>query len=246
MDFIEVKSVTKEYAKGFYALQDLNFSVDEGDFVSVVGPFGCGKTTLLNLLGGVTEDYSGTIKIKGKAPKEVKKNRKIGYVFQKPTLLPWRNVIQNITLPQEIAGIKDEQRAYHLLEKVKLGGLSLKMPYELSGGMQQLVSIVRALILDPDILLLDEPFSCIDEINRAKMHDYLLEIHGQTNKTTIMVTHSLAEAVYLAEKVIVLTPRPSRVKKIFSIDFENRNEAITLSEKFINYIKIIKQELINE
>lgn len=245
MNSIEVKSVSKEYEKGFYALRDLTFSVEEGSFVSIVGPFGCGKTTILNLLSGITENYEGEIKIRGKNPKEAKKARKIGYVFQTSTLLPWRNVIENITLPQEIAGIEDKQKAIELLEMTRLNNFAHRKPHELSGGMQQLVSIIRSLILDPDVLLLDEPFSSIDEINKAKMHRKLLEIHRQTDKTTLLVTHSLNEAVFLSDKIIVLTPNPGRVKRMLEIKLAHKNEDVVLSDKFIEYLRIIKQELSN-
>ncbi|MBU4274741.1 ABC transporter ATP-binding protein [Patescibacteria group bacterium] len=245
MAIIEVKSVTKEYQEGFLALRDLTFSVEEGDFVSIVGPFGCGKSTLLELISGLISDYEGTIKIKGENPEEARLERRIGYTFQRSTLLPWRNIIQNIMLPLEIAQIKDNKRAYSLLEMVGLSYLAKKAPYELSGGMQQLISIVRSLVLNPDILLLDEPFSSIDEINRTKMHLHLLRIHQQTNKTTLLVTHSLSEAVFLSERIIVMTSSPGRTKRIIDVNLSIRNEEILFSEEFLNYIKIIREELKN-
>lgn len=246
MKAIEIRTVSKQYQRGFFALRDLSFSVNEGSFVSIVGPFGCGKSTLLELVAGLNEDYTGEIKIKGESPRTVRQRRKVGYVFQRPTLLPWRNVFQNIVLPLEIAGVKEERKAFELLRMVELGDLVGKMPCELSGGMQQLVSIVRSLILNPDILLLDEPFSSIDEINREKMHTHLLRIHKITNKTTLLVTHSLPEAVFLSEKVIVLTPSPGRVKKVVDIYLSERGERVLFSEEFLNYVKIIREELKNE
>jgi len=245
MKIIDVQSVTKQYQKDFYALRDLSFSVEEGDFVSIVGPFGCGKSTLLEIMAGIRENYSGIIKIRGQSPEYARLNRKIGYVFQRKTLLPWRNVIQNIMLPQEIAGLKDEKKAYDLLEMTGLKNIVKKMPHELSEGMQQLISVVRSLMLDPDIFLLDEPFSSIDEINRAKMHVHLLKIHKQTNKTFILVTHSLSEAVFLSNKIIVLTSRPGKVKKIVDINLSNHGEDIVFSKEFLNYVKIVKAELVN-
>lgn len=246
MKLIEFNSVSKEYAKGFFALENLSFGIEGGNFVSMVGPFGCGKTTILNLLSGAAKDYSGTITIGGKNPEKAKEDRKIGYVFQKPTLLPWRNVLKNITLPQELNGIKDEAKANSLLRLVGLEESALKMPRDLSGGMKQLVSIARSLILDPDVLLLDEPFSSIDEINRTKIHLKLLEIHRKTKKTIILVTHSLSEAVFLSDQVIVLTPRPAKVKKIIDINLSHRQEAILLSEEFLEYKKAVKAELVND
>jgi len=246
MNSIELQSVSKEYRKGFFALRDLTFSVEEGSFVSVVGPFGCGKTTLLNLLSGITEDYYGTIRIKGKSPVETRKTRKIGYVFQSPTLLPWRTVLKNVTLPQEIAGVNgDEERARYFLKMTNLEDFAQSKPHELSGGMQQLVSIIRSLMLDPDVLLLDEPFSSIDEINKTRLHNELLKIHKQTNKTTVLVTHSLAEAVYLSDKVIVLTPNPGKIKAVIDIDLPARDDKVVLSDKFVGYLRTVKTELAN-
>lgn len=249
MKLINIQTVAKQYQRGFYALRDLSFFIEDGSFVSIVGPFGCGKSTLLELVAGIREEYSGTIEIKGQNPKQARLNRRIGYVFQKSTLLPWRNVIKNVMLPQEIRGLKgdeDKQKAFDLLEMVGLSRLAHKMPYELSGGMQQLVSIIRSLVLDPDILLLDEPFSSIDEINRMRMHNHLLRIHRQTNKTIILVTHSLHEAVYLSDKVIVFTSSPGRVKKVIDINLYKRDADVIFSEEFLNYIKAIRGELVNE
>lgn len=246
MKIIDVQSVTKQYQEGFYALRNLSFSVEEGDFVSIVGPFGCGKSTLLEIMAGIREDYSGIIKIRGQSPEYARLNRRIGYVFQKIILLPWRNVIQNIMLPQEIAGLKNEKKAYDLLEMAGLKNIAKKMPHELSGGMQQLTSVIRSLMLNPDIILLDEPFSSIDEINRAKMHVRLLEIHKQTNKTIILVTHSLSEAIFLSNKIIVFTSHPGKVKKIIDINLPNRGDDIIFSKEFLNYVKIVKAELVND
>lgn len=246
MSLIEIHSLAKYYQKDFCAIKDLDLSIEEGDFVTIVGPFGCGKSSLLELIAGIREGYEGVIKIRGQSPEKARLRRKIGYGFQRPTLLPWRNVIKNIMLPLEIVGEKNEVQAYELLEMVGLKHLAYRMPRELSGGMQQLISIVRSLVLDPDILLLDEPFSSIDEINRMKMHTYLLQIHKQTNKTMVLVTHSLSEAVYLSDKVVVLTPNPAKVKKNIDINLSTHNEEILFSEEFLNYVKIIKKELIND
>jgi len=252
MGFIKIDSVGKRYERNckgekrsLWALKNLSFSAKEGDFVSIVGPFGSGKTTFLNLLGGITGDYEGKIEIKGKSPEWARINRRIGYCFQKPNLLPWRTVLDNVLLPLEIAGLKDRKRAFQLLKMVGLKDCSNLFPYELSGGMQRLVSITRSLVLDPNVLLLDEPFSSIDEINREKMHLELLEIHKKTKKTTLMVTHSLKEAIYLSNQVIVFSPRPGRVKKIFDIRLPNRRQSIIYSPKFINYVKDIRAELKN-
>ncbi len=246
MKLINVQSISKQYQDEFLSLQDLSFSVNEGAFVSIVGPFGCGKSTLLETISGINEDYSGIIQIKGQSPKEARLSRRIGYVFQKPVLLPWKNVVQNIILPQQIAGLKDEKKAYALLDIIGLRSIAKKMPYELSGGMKQMVSVARSLILDPDIFLLDEPFSSIDEISRTNIHLNLLKIHQKTNKTMLLVTHSISEAVFLSDKIIVLTPRPGRVKKIIDIHLANREANTIFSEKFIAYVQAVKKELDNE
>jgi len=160
--------------------------------------------------------------------------------------LPWLSVLDNILLPQKIANIREgNEKAIELLKMVGLKDYALMEPYNLSGGMQQLVSITRSLILDPEILLLDEPLSSIDEINRSKMQLKLLEIHKKTKKTTVMITHSINEAVFLSDKIIILTPRPATIKKIVEVTFLQRNEMTMFSKRFIRYVKIIKEELIN-
>ncbi len=247
MSLIQVDNLEKYYSNsGLLAVKDLSFTVEKGEFVSIVGPFGCGKTTILNLVGGITDNYKGSIKINTESPAEARKKRKIGYCFQKPNLLPWLNVLENVLLPQKIASIKeDRSKAIELLKMVGLDSYTTMKPYNLSGGMQQLVSITRSLILNPDILLLDEPLSSIDEINRSKMQLKLLEIHKKTKKTTVMITHSINEAVFLSDNIIILTPRPATIKKIIKIVFPQRNESVFYSKKFINYVKIIKEELKN-
>ncbi len=246
MPVIEVKSLEKKYQKNFFALKNLTFSVEEGEFISIVGTFGCGKSTLLEILSGLRTDYDGVVKINDKSPKEAILKRKIGYVFQRPVLLPWRNVIQNIALPLEIEKKQNNQEAYNLLEMIELSHLAEKKIYELSGGMQQLISIARSLVLKPDVLLLDEPFSSIDEISRVKMHLKLLKIHKKTQKTILLVTHSLSEAVFLSKKIIVMTPNPGKVKKIINIALPSRDENVLFSKCFSDYVKNIREELKND
>ena len=247
MNLIQVDNLEKYYSNsGLLAIKDLSFTIEKGEFVSIVGPFGCGKTSILNLIGGITDNYKGSIRISSESPSEARKQRKFGYCFQKPNLLPWLNVLENVLIPQKLANVKEDQsKASELLEMVGLDGYAFMKPYNLSGGMQQLVSITRSLILNPEILLLDEPLSSIDEINRSKMQLKLLEIHKKTKKTTVMITHSINEAVFLSDKIIVLTPRPATLKKIVKVVFLHRNDKIVFSKKFINYVKIVKKELKN-
>jgi len=247
MSLIQVESLKKYYNNsGTLAVKDISFTVDKGEFVSIVGPFGCGKTTVLHLIGGITDDYQGLIKVDGDMPSVARIKRKVGYSFQKPNLLPWLNVLENVLLPQRIANVKeDKKRAIELLKMVDLEKCSSMKTYNLSGGMQQLVSITRALILDPQILLLDEPLSSIDEINRSKIQFRLLGIHKMTRKTTLMITHSISEAVILSDKVVVLTSRPSVVKKIVDIDLPKRDEKTIFSKKFTDYVKAIRTEMKN-
>lgn len=247
MSFIEFRDVSKTYHRqGVCALKDLNFVIRQKEFVSIIGPFGCGKTSILHLLSGLTKADSGEIKINGRSPSCLKKERKIGYVFQTPTLLPWRSVLENVMLPQEIDGNPDRKRACKLLEMVGLGDCFQKKPADLSGGMQQLVSIARSLALNPKILLLDEPFSSIDRINKEIFHRKLLKIHTETAKTTILVTHSLDEAIYLSDRVLVLTPRPAQVKRAFKIELSSRKNSIRFSKKFLDQVKEIRRCLIYE
>lgn len=245
MVFIKVRSVSKNFGN-LEILKDVTFSVNKGEFVSIIGPYGCGKTTLLKLLAGILENYSGQISIQGENPLKKRQSRKIGYSPQKLSLLPWRNVLENLLLPQDISGFRNPKRAYELLDLIGSKSLASKKVYELSGGMQQIVSVIRSLMLDPDILLLDEPFSSIDAINQAKVHQKILQIHRQTKKTTILVTHSIEEAVFLSDRVIVMTNVPSSIKRIFEFRLKSRNESFRYSTMFLDYIKNLRSELINE
>lgn len=244
MEIINIKSLTKKYGN-LLILSGINFSVNESEFISVVGPFGCGKTTLIKIIAGLIDDYSGEIKINGDSPLIARRNRKIGYSSQKTVLLPWRNVFQNIFLPKEIAGRNTNSKNLKLIKELNIYIHRNKFPHQISGGTQQLVSIIRSLILDPDILLLDEPFSSLDEITRSEMQSYLQRIHRETKKTTIMITHSIPEAVFLSNKVIILSSQPSRVKRIMSINMKKRDENIRYSKEFNKYVSLIRSQLKN-
>ncbi len=203
-----------------YALSKVNLEVAEGDFVSFIGPSGCGKTTLLRVIADLEQATSGTIMVKGMSPAEARLKRAYGYVFQAPGLLPWRTVEQNVALPLEIMGIGNAaERVSRNLDLVNLSGFEKKFPWQLSGGMQQRVSIARALAFDPQLLLMDEPFGALDEIVRDKLNQQLLELWDRTRKTVVFVTHSIPEAVFLSTKIVVMSPRPGRIIDIIETNF---------------------------
>jgi NitT/TauT family transport system ATP-binding protein len=212
------KSYRSQRGAEVAALEDITFSISDGELVSVVGPSGCGKTTLLKILAGLLQRTSGDILLRG-TPVDGPR-RDIGIVFQSAVLLPWRTVLQNAMLPVEILHLdhgKYLQRAHDLLRLVGLGGFEDKYPFELSGGMQQRNAIVRALIHDPAILLMDEPFGALDAMTRELMNVELLRIWSEARKTIFFITHSISEAVFLADRVVVMTPRPGRVAAIYEV-----------------------------
>ena len=195
-----------------YALQGINLTVNDGDFVSLIGPSGCGKTTLLRVIADLEQASHGSIQVNGMSPERARMARAYGYVFQAPALYPWRTVEKNVGLPLEIMGIADASaRVKRNLELVNLAGFEKKFPWQLSGGMQQRVSIARALAVEPKLLLMDEPFGALDEIVRDKLNQQLLELWAATKKTVVFVTHSIPEAVFLSSKIVVMSPRPGRI-----------------------------------
>lgn len=195
-----------------YALQGINLTVNDGDFVSFIGPSGCGKTTLLRVIADLEQATAGAISVNGMSPAQARMARAYGYVFQAPALYPWRTVEKNVGLPLEIMGTADAaSRVKRNLELVNLAGFEKKFPWQLSGGMQQRVSIARALAVEPKLLLMDEPFGALDEIVRDKLNQQLLELWAATKKTVVFVTHSIPEAVFLSSKIVVMSPRPGRI-----------------------------------
>jgi NitT/TauT family transport system ATP-binding protein len=200
------------------ALESVSFEVGVGEFLCIVGPSGCGKSTLLRVLGGLVQPTSGKVYLEGgllTAPR-----RQIGFVFQKANLMPWRTVLRNVTLPLEIKGLKAEevgQQAGELLKLVGLEGFEDAYPHELSGGMEQRVAIARALIYDPAILLLDEPFGSLDALTRERMNLELLRIWRARRKTVVMVTHSIQEALFLADRILVMSSRPGCIEASFPV-----------------------------
>lgn len=223
MSFIELDGVTKSY-DDVLVLDDINATIKYGEFVTIIGPYGSGKSTLLRVLAGLLGVDSGQVMINGVLPSQVLERRKIGYAFQNANVLPWKTVRGNVDMVQNIAGISDDARLKELLQLGDLWEYADRGVHQLSGGMKQVLGIVRALALDPDLLILDEPFASIDEVSRDRFHKILQKIHKETRKTTIMVTHSLHEAVLLSDRVIVLTKKPARIKGIVTIPKRSKND----------------------
>lgn len=222
---ISAKHLNKIYNTGsteqVVALQDVNLDIQAGEFVSLIGPSGCGKSTLLRLIANLIEPSSGELLINGKSPVNARLDRDYGMVFQAATLYRWRTVSKNVQLPLEIMGYPKPQRqqiAQKMLEMVELGKFGNHYPWQLSGGMQQRVAIARALSFEPALLLMDEPFGALDEFTRERMNQEILRIWEQTQTTVVFVTHSIAEAVFLSSRIVVMSPRPGRITSIIDVD----------------------------
>lgn len=229
---IQIKNVTKIYnvkdGDDIMALKDVSLDIKAGEFISLLGPSGCGKSTLLRIIADLLEPTDGSVSIHGQTPREIRLAQKYGIVFQNPVLYDWRTVRRNICMPMEIMGVPKSERTARIdkqLEIVGLENFGNKYPFELSGGMQQRVGIARALALDPEFLLMDEPFSALDEFTREKLNDDVLKIWRKTNKTIIFVTHNIAESVYLSDRVVVLSPHPGRLSAVVDIDIPRPRRA---------------------
>jgi NitT/TauT family transport system ATP-binding protein len=242
------KDISKTYRTNqgrVLALEPISFQVGVGEFLCIVGPSGCGKTTLLRILGGLLAPTRGAVYLNGKPLDSPR--RQIGFVFQKANLMPWRIVLKNVTLPLEVQGIGRAEAyapAQELLELVGLGGFEKVYPHELSIGMQQRVAIARALIHDPTILLLDEPFASLDALTRERMNLELLRIWEARRKTVVMVTHSIQEAVFLADRVLVMSPRPGRIEAAVSVPLPRpRQLAMLYSQEFGSLSQQVRQAI---
>jgi NitT/TauT family transport system ATP-binding protein len=235
MNFGELKSVRRVFERGglrgretLVAIDDATLSFSQGELVSLLGPSGCGKTTLLRIIAGLIPKSGGSVCIRGA---EVDgPHPDFGFVFQTPNLMPWRNVLDNVLFPMEILGRCDaraRERAHELLGMVGLEGFHRARPHQLSGGMQQRVALCRALIHEPALLLMDEPFGALDELTRMEMNDLLLEIRARTHATVVFVTHSISEAIYLSDQVMVFSRRPSRIVEHLLVDLPYPRSAKT-------------------
>ncbi|MEP3279766.1 MAG: ABC transporter ATP-binding protein [Stappiaceae bacterium] len=230
-----------------HALSEIDLSINHGDFVSFIGPSGCGKTTLLRVIADLEKPTAGSITVNGVTPENARLNRAYGYVFQAAALYPWRTIGKNIALPLEIMGLdraEQKQRIERNLELVNLDGFERKYPWQLSGGMQQRASIARALAVDPDLLLMDEPFGALDEIVRDHLNEQLLKLWDKTNKTVVFVTHSIPEAVFLSTKIVVLCPRPGRIHEVIDCDLpRNRTLDIRETPEFLEIAHRVREGL---
>ena len=234
---LEDISMTFESDRGeVTALDGINVEFPKGGFTALLGPSGCGKSTLLRVVADLLQPSAGQVDLLGQTPHQARTDRKLGFVFQDAALLPWRSVLDNVMLPLQVGGgsrIKDHAEPSELLEMVGLGGREGAFPHELSGGQRQRVSIARALVCRPQVLLMDEPFGALDEITRDRMNDELLRIWAATGTTILFVTHSIPEAVYLSQQVLVLASRPGRVKELVPIDLpQPRDRSIRDTAEF--------------
>jgi NitT/TauT family transport system ATP-binding protein len=221
-EFIRVQGLTKRFGDGddaVLALSGVDCRIEQGSFVTIVGPSGCGKSTLLRILAGLLDYEEGSVELDGQPIRGTR--RDVGFVFQSSILLPWRTILDNVMLPAEVLGLdmaKARERAMHLLHLVRLDGFEHKLPRQLSGGMQQRASIARALLHDPKILLMDEPFGALDAMTRERMNLELQRIWMESGKTVVLITHSIPEAVFLGDVVFVMSARPGTMERVIRVD----------------------------
>jgi NitT/TauT family transport system ATP-binding protein len=243
---VRLRAVTKAYDNGVIALGPLDLDVAKGEFVSLLGPSGCGKSTALRLVAGLSAPTAGAINVSHRAARADGRHP-IGFVFQEPTLMPWASVRENVRLPLKLAhaaAADADRRIEAALAQVGLSEFADAYPRELSGGMKMRVSLARALVTDPDILLLDEPFAALDEITRFRLNNDLLDLWRKLNKTVIFVTHSVFESVYLSQRVLVMTARPGRLASEFRIaTAEPRGEAFRTSAEYAGYCREVSGAL---
>ncbi|EGA90626.1 ABC transporter ATP-binding protein [Planococcus donghaensis MPA1U2] len=253
--FIEAKNINKVYFdknnKPITVLDNINLSIPKGQFISILGPSGCGKSTFLSMIAGLTNSTSGEIIVNGK--KVVKPGKDRGMVFQQAALFPWMNVTENVIFPlrKEISKSEGLKRAQHFLKMVQLSNYPTHYPHELSGGMQQRVSIARSLAMDPAVLLMDEPFGALDEQTRSRLHRQLEEIWIDTRKTIVFVTHSISESIKLSDRIIVMGTRPGTILTDITVDIprpreQHRQQIGALEEQIMALLKTEIDKVIEE
>ena len=230
------------------AVEDVSFTVAPGEFLAVIGPSGCGKSTLFNVIGGLLDGYDGKVAVGGDTVRGP--HRAIGMIFQEESTFPWRTVIDNVAFPLEIAGMAKAERierAGHFVDLVGLDGFERRYPAELSGGMRQRVSLARTLASEPKILLMDEPFAALDEQTRLLLGDKVLQIQQDLKQTTLLITHNLTEAVQLSDRILVMTYRPGRIKRVVEIKLPRpRSSEIVGSDAFGHYVEQVWNDLREE
>ena len=243
---VSLRGVTKVYDSGVAALGPIDLDVGEGEFVSLLGPSGCGKSTALRLIAGLNAPTAGSVGVCHRNGRR-RGGHSIGFVFQEPTLMPWTSVRENVRLPLKLAHTSAEEanpRVSEALTRVGLSEFADAFPRELSGGMKMRVSLARALVTDPDILLMDEPFAALDEVTRFRLNNDLLSLWRNLRKTIIFVTHSVFESVYLSQRVVVMSSRPGRIHAEFRIDAsESRDEDFRTSAEYASYCRMVSNAL---
>jgi NitT/TauT family transport system ATP-binding protein len=246
MSVVKIAALTKQFGQTT-ALQGIDLEIAEREFVSLIGPSGCGKSTLLRIVGDLIEPTSGTVAVNGKPARQARTDRDYGIVFQDPVLYDWRTVAKNVALPLEMARWprqRRNERVQKMLELVELQGFENHRPWQLSGGMQQRVSIARALSFDPALLLMDEPFGALDEMTRERLNLELLSIWEASGSTIVFVTHSIAEAVFISTRVVVMSPRPGRISEVIPIDLPQPRTASTREEpRFFELVTRVREAL---
>jgi NitT/TauT family transport system ATP-binding protein len=250
-DILMVKDVTKRFPTpegAVTAVDDVSLSVRQGEFLAIIGPSGCGKSTLFNIVGGLLGDYEGDVTVAGE--RITGPHPSVGMVFQEESTFPWRTVVENVAFPLEIEGMnkaKRHDKARHFIRMVGLDGFENRYPNELSGGMRQRVSLARTLASEPKILLMDEPFAALDEQTRLLLGDKVLQIQQELKQTTLLITHNITEAVQLSDRILVMTYRPGKIKRVVDIDLPRpRTSEVVGSDAFGHYVAQIWADLREE
>jgi NitT/TauT family transport system ATP-binding protein len=244
---VSIKGLSKSFRTGVTALQDIGLEIGDGEFVSLIGPSGCGKSTLLRIIGDLIQPTSGSVTVNGKSAHQARLDHDYGIVFQDSVLYDWRTVARNVELPLEMLGwsrARRRDRVAEMLQLVELSGFESNRPWQLSGGMQQRVSIARALSFDPALLLMDEPFGALDEMTRERLNMELLRIWEKAGSTVVFVTHSIPEAVFLSTRVVVMSARPGRIAGVVDVDLEQPRSAATREDtRFFELITAVREAL---
>lgn len=242
INHLEIRNISKSFGEN-HVLRDLSFSVKKSEFVTLLGPSGSGKSTLFSIIGGLTDVSTGSVYLDGQRING--KRGSISYMPQSASLFPWRNILDNVLLAGEIAGTVDKEKAIAMIERAGLKGYENAYPHQLSGGMKQRVSFIRSLLSPQSLILLDEPFSALDEFTRTDMQKWLLSIWEENQRSILFITHNIDEALFLSDRIIILSDKPASVKKEFIVPFERpRSETLLLSDEFLRWKKQVYEEMI--